>query len=153
MPLLSLSRSLVFNKAFMGKGGAMKNKRRYLTSLSKMLQARESGQEEKEEELLDELDRIWAEMNEEDSRVINKITSLFARKRIGIGELARLSKAFNIKLANNESYIVATFAKSRARKISGMALALPSRRVVTIRIQNASARTRRQPSHIRYGSL
>lgn len=92
----------------------MKNKRRYLASLAKMLQARERGQEEKEEELLEELDRIWSEMNGEDSKIINKITSLYARKRIGIDGLIRLSKAFGIKLVDNESRIMAIFSYSPA---------------------------------------
>lgn len=134
----------------MGRGGAMKNKRRYLTSLSKMLQARASGQEEKEEELLEELDRIWLEMNEDDSKIINKITSLFARKRIGIDGLLRLSKAFSVELVDNESRIMATFAYSPMRSRRRSVATWAAYKVVKIRIRNDSAKTRRKPNYIRH---
>ena len=128
----------------------MRKKRRYLTFLLKMLQARQSGQEELEERFLEELDRIWSEMNEGDSQIINKITSLFARKRVGVVDLRRLSQASNIELVDNDSRILATFALSPASKRRRRPLSESSYRVVRVRIRNDSVRARRRPSQISF---
>jgi Mg2+ and Co2+ transporter CorA len=135
----------------MGRGGAMKRKRRYLSILSKMLQARQSGQEKQEEQFLEELDLIWSEMNEGDSQVINKITSLFARKIVRVDDLLRFSQASNIELIENDSRIVVTFASfSAGTQRRSRPLRQYSYRVVRTTNRYNRVKARRKSSQISY---
>lgn len=59
----------------------------YLSTLARMLRARESGDEVLENNLLDELDDLWAEMTDEQRMRINDISAKVARREIFCREL------------------------------------------------------------------
>lgn len=59
----------------------------YLFTLARMLRARESGDEVLENNLLDELDDLWAEMTDGQRIRINEISAKVARREISSREL------------------------------------------------------------------